>query len=79
MYLDDINKNVDGGVDCEHEVVPPGENLSPCWPICQVPIVDHLISLITAGDELAGVTEKEDDNNSRKKCGHCGITSLSRG
>ena len=41
-YLCHINDNVAGAVDGQHEVVPPGELVSPGGPVVDGPILEHL-------------------------------------
>ena len=42
--LDDIDEDVDGGVDGQHEMVPLGQDLSPWRPVDQAAVVEHLVS-----------------------------------
>ena len=44
-------------------MVPPGENFCPGWPHDQLLVVDHLIGLVGAGDQLGGVTAEEHQHN----------------
>ena len=45
--LDDIDEDVDGGIDGQHEVIPLGKNLSPRRPVKEFSIVKNLISFIS--------------------------------
>ena len=37
--LDDIDEDVDGGIDGQHEVIPLGKNLSPRRPVKKFSVV----------------------------------------
>lgn len=41
-YLNDINEDIYGRVDGQHEMVDPGQNLSPWWPVHQCAINEDL-------------------------------------
>ena len=51
-YLYHIDEYVDGGVDREHQVVALGQNLGPGRPEQQLAIADHLVCLVTVGNQL---------------------------
>ena len=74
--LDNINKYVDRSIDSQHEVVPPGQDLCPGWPDHQLPVVNHLVSLISVGDQLGGVTAEEHHHYGGEKGGHGCVTAV---
>ena len=77
--LDNINKDVDRGIDCKHEMVPPGENFCPGWPHDQLLVVDHLVGLVGAGDQLGGVAAEEHQHYGGEKGGHGGVAAVVSG
>ena len=42
-HLDDVDEDVDGGVDGKHQVVALGQDLSPGRPEDELTIDDHLV------------------------------------
>ena len=70
LYLDDIDDDVDGSIDCQHEVIELGDHICPEWPIHQLAVVDHLVGLEGVGDELGGVAEEEDHHYGGEEGGH---------
>ena len=40
-------------------MIPLGENFCPEWPINQLTVADHLVSLVGVGDQLGGVAAEE--------------------
>ena len=44
-YLGHIDYDVTGGVDHQHEVVPPCEVVSPCRPMQEGSILEHLYKM----------------------------------
>ena len=74
--LDNVNKDVDGGIDSQHEMVPPGQDLCPGRPDQQLPVVDHLVSLIDVGDQLGGVAAEEHHHYGGEQRGHGGVTAM---
>ena len=51
-YLYHIDEDVDRGVDGEHQVVALGQDLGPGWPEQQLAIGDHLVCLVSIGNQL---------------------------
>ena len=41
-YFSHVDDDVTGGVDDEHQVVPPGETIRPAAPVLDGPVVQHL-------------------------------------
>ena len=76
LYLDDINDDVDGSIDCQHEVIQLGDHICPFWPIHQLPVVDHLVGLVGVCDQLGGVAADEDHHYGREKGGHGIVSSM---
>ena len=68
--LHHVYEDVDGGVDCQHQVVEPTEDLCPGRPVEQVPVVDDLVGLVTVGDHLGGVAEEEHEDDGGEERGH---------
>ena len=50
FHLGNIDEDIDGSVDSEHQVVATREELSPRRPKLQVAIGEHLISLEGVGN-----------------------------
>ena len=55
VYLYHIDEDVDGGVDGEHQVVALGQNLGPGRPEQELAIADHLVCLVSIGNQLLRV------------------------
>ena len=60
-------------------MVPPGENFCPGWPHDQLLVVDHLVGLVGAGDQLGGVTDEEHQHNGGEEGGHGGVATVVSG
>ena len=57
-------------------MVPPGENFCPGWPHDQLLVVDHLVGLVGAGDQLGGVAAEEHQHDGGEKGGHGGVAPV---
>ena len=79
LNLDNVNKNVDGGIDRQHEMVPPREHLRPGWPHNQLLVDDHLVGLEGAGDQLGGVAAEEHQHYGGEESGHGGVPAVVSG
>ena len=51
-YLYHVDEDVNGGIDGEHQVVALGQDLGPGRPEQQLAIGDHLVCLVSIGDQL---------------------------
>ena len=77
IYPGNIDHDVDRGVECKHEMVYLGENLSPCWPLHKLAVFDHLVGLVGVGDQLGGVAADEDHHYGGEEGGHGIVSSVS--
>ena len=57
-------------------MVQPGQNLSPWRPDRQPPILDDLIGLIDAGDQLGEVAGDEHHHYGGEESGHGGVSAV---
>ena len=55
--LDNVDKDVDACIDCQHQVVEPAEDLRPGRPVHQPAQVQDLPRLVHVGHHLGGVAE----------------------
>ena len=51
-YLYHVDEDVNGGIDGEHQVVALGQDLGPGRPEQQLAIGDHLVCLVSIGNQL---------------------------
>ena len=57
-------------------MVEPRENFCPGRPINQLPVVDHLVSLVGVGDQLGGVAAEEHQHYGGEEGGHGVVPSM---
>lgn len=76
VVLCNINNNIAGGVDHKHQVVPPGEVVSPARPVLDSPVLQHLNSFINIEAKSGGMTEEKDDDNGEEEGNHGGVSPV---
>ena len=60
-------------------MIPSRENFCPGWPKHQLLVVDHLVGLVGAGDQLGGVAAEEHQHYRGEKGGHGGVPAVVSG
>ena len=60
-------------------MVQPRENFCPRRPDYQLPVVDHLVSLVGVCDQLGGVAAEEHQHYGGEESGHGGVPAVVNG